>query len=463
MATLTIALPRLELVHPSYTADQPDLQTLLSVLYEPLLRWENGHVAPAAIASWTAQDEGRRWELVLRDELRFTDGSACTAHDVRAAILALRDADGPFGMGGVYAQYLHEFELVVTSPTRLTLASEHFAADYFDLFPAIYLSKPDPNGGKPLGTTGYRLEEYVPRQHLIVSRTEPSPASEVTSVTFIEVGSVDERLNLLKSHRCDIATGLEELPKRRLTDAGVSTREVPNTLSVTMLLNGFRGPFSDQRARIALNHAIDVNELIDTVWPDRAIPAHTVVSPYHYGFSTGLERLAFDPDRALRLFQQAEVRVPIRFRAPMETPDRAPEIGRNLVDQLARLGVPAELELEPDRPKYAREVSEKRIADGAIFDSSPLSTFRILVEKVRSDPPGLWWQGVRDMEADRLIAAARASPTGPQRLSAYQSCLRHLSVAPPWLYLFHPIKVMGLRHTALPASLSHAGVLVLEP
>jgi peptide/nickel transport system substrate-binding protein len=462
MTTLTVALPRLELVHPSYTADQPDLQTLLSVLYEPLLRWENGHVAPAALAGWNALDEGRRWELLLRDELRFTDGSACTAHDVRAAILTLRDADGPFGMGGVYAPYLREFEVAVTSPKRLTMTAEHPAVDYFDLFPAIYLSKPDPSGGIPLGTTSYRLEEYVPRHRMVVRWTGLDPRPEATSVIFIEVESADERLNLLEARGCDVATGLEESPKQRLADARISVKEVPTTLSVTMMLNGFAGFFVDPRARIALNHAIDVNELIDAVWPDRAIPARTVVSPYHYGFPTGLERLAFDPDKALRLFEQADVHGPMRFRSPLETPDRAPEIGRNIIDQLGRLGVVAELDLEPNRPKYARDVSEKRIADGAIFDSSPLSTFRVLVEKVRSDRPGLWWQGVRDVEADHLIEAAHTGLTGPQRLAAYQSCLRRLALVPPWLYLFHPIKVVGLRRPGLPASLNHAGVLVLE-
>lgn len=462
MPKFTIALPRLELVHPSYTADQPDLQTLLSILYEPLMRWDNGSVAPAAISRWATSDGGHTWELFLRDGLLFTDGSACTAYDVHAAIVTLRDADGPFGMGGVYAPYLREFDVVVTSPRQLTLTSARPTADFFDLFPAIYVSKPSSHEGIPLGTTSFQLEEYAPRQHLTVKQLESAGVAERLSITFCEVDSADERLSMLESRHCDAATGLEELSTQRLSRSQISTQEVTNTLSVTMMLNGFEGPFSDPRARIALNHAIDIGELIDDVWPERAVPASTVVSPFHYGFTKGLARLAFDPEKAQRLFEQVGVDTPLRFRAPYETPDRSPNISRNIVHQLARLGIASEFDLEPDRPKYAKDVSQKRIGHGAIFDSSPLSTFRILEEKVRSDPPGLWWQGARDTEVDRLILEARATTTGLERRTAYQACLQRLAEVPPWLYLFHPIKVMGLRERTLPMSLNHAGVLVID-
>ena len=76
-------------------------------------------------------------------------------------------------------------------------------------------------------------------------------------------------------------------------------------------------------------------------------------------------------------------------------PDDAVRLSEDLSDQLMRIGVAINIVYTEDRELYANKVRRKEIHDMCVFDSSPLSTFRVLKEKVDSRFEGSWWQGYR--------------------------------------------------------------------
>ena len=152
----------------------------------------------------------------------------------------------------------------------------------------------------------------------------------------------------------------------------------------------------------------------------------------------------------------------LALRAPLVIPDRAPQVARLIQEQLGRLGLRVHIEEETDRPKYARDTSRKRIGHLALFDSSPLSTYRVLREKVSSRVEGTWWQGVRDRGADERIEAAHLSIGGEARQDAYNRCLTWLQANPHWLYLYHPVKLSAHRKGLPGIDVDHAGIIRLD-
>ena len=78
--------------------------------------------------------------------------------------------------------------------------------------------------------------------------------------------------------------------------------------------------------------------------------------------------------------------------------------------QYALAGIETEIRVFNDRPAYASMVREKRIDDACAFDSSPLSTYQIFVDKFHSGLHGAWWQGYANAEVDALIDLARKTP-----------------------------------------------------
>ena len=68
----------------------------------------------------------------------------------------------------------------------------------------------------------------------------------------------------------------------------------------------------------------------------------------------------------------------VLIRTPLYMPEKAEQISRFVLDSLARVGIEGVLEVQNDRPEYAREIGRKQMGDAAIFVSSPHSTYRIL-------------------------------------------------------------------------------------
>ena len=454
---LRIVQKQVQLVDPNYTTDQPELQTLLSLVYEPLLRWEDGRILPGLAESWEVSENGREMVLNLRRDAKYHDGKQCTVEDAVAAVEHLIRADGSFGMGGVYAPYLTPLRLQPISPHTLVIAGPEPVADLVDILAAVYVGRYD-QAGMPLGTGPYLVDAYEEGKSLRLAAARPGGDEAFRTVTFSAVALPEERLRAVREGAADVATGLEHLPAN--TDpADLLWQRTTNTLSVTAFLNGSIPPFDRPEARLAINLAVDVHRIISEVWDGLAERASTVVSPYHYGYPPEMSPLGLDPAEAARYFSRVPMPAELVIRTPQVIPDRAPQVAKAIGRDLAAIGIRTRVDEQPDRPLYAREVSQKQIGHIALFDSSPLSTFRVLREKVSSRRRGLWWQGVCDDTADALIAAAHTATQPDERLAAYGACLRWLRDHPHWLYLYHPAKVYAARSGLPPVRMNHGGYL----
>ena len=463
MTRLRIAQSQVNLLQPEFTTDQPDLQTILALVYEPLMHWRGRRVMPGLIASFEVRNDGRLWLLTMRDDARFHDGSPCTSEHVAQSLERMRGAGGSFGMGGVYSPYFEPLSFEPVGKTQLQVQSSSPTGDLADIFAAVYVGKQTGTADPPLGTGPFRLEEYVEGELLRLSNVDsPDHDSQFSELIISQMESASDRHDALLSDQVDLATGLEMLPSIPQND-GLTWRKTTNTLSVTAFLNGYEIPFSQPQARLAINLAVDLDEIIANVWPGLAEPAATVVSPFHFGFSDALHPHGYDPERAQKLFDACDMPDELLLRTPLVIPDRAPQVAALIKEQLARIGIPVRIEEETDRPKYAQDTSRKRIGHIALFDSSPLSTYRVLQEKISSQTQGLWWQGVEDNEADRLIDAAHLTVDNDKRSEAYSRCLSWLHHNPHWLYLYHPVKLFAHRPELSGIDMDHTGLLRLGP
>ncbi len=132
---------------------------------------------------------------------------------------------------------------------------------------------------------------------------------------------------------------------------------------------------------------------------------------------------------------------------PTRLPDEAQALVKTVEAQLADLGVRFHVHLEADRTHYANQVRLKQIHDLCVFDSSPMSTFRVLHEKVDSRVRGSWWEGYANPAVEALIDRARRTADDAARESLFQECYRLLQADPPWLYLYNHRRGIALKGT----------------
>lgn len=456
----TIALEKVDFLAPDRVTDDTSILTLKNLVLEPLCRWKDGVVGPALFARWSHSADGRDWDFTLRERAAFHDGTPCTAEHVVAFVERIRLAVDTFGMPWPYARYLAGVTLRAASPTRLSLSSPRPLGDIVDIFSEFYPSLPDATGRAIIGTGPYRVESFEAGHEAVLRSVGDGPAAE--RLRFVACPDAADRLRRVRDGDCDAALNLERIDERIVFDDGLHWQRAANTLSVMNYLDCTHGIFRSAHARLAINRAIDVPRIIDTLFGGLAIPSATIVSPFHLGFrEAGLAPIGHDRDEARRLFDRAGPTGPIVLRTPLSMPHKADAITRMVAAMLDDIGLDVRIETEPDRPSYARQVGAKRIGDSAIFDSSPHSTFRILDDKISSTVRGTWWQGYDDAAVDASIANANATLGDAARARAYARCLVQLHRDPPWLYLFHPIEVAASRTGTPGLALDHKGLLDL--
>ena len=450
-----IALEKVDFLPATRVTDDTSILTLKNLVFEPLCGWDNGYARPGLFARWEHSDDGRTWRFHLRDGAVFHDGVACTVQHVRDFLGAILQSVDTFGMPWSYARYLADAVFTVVSPTCLQLENPEPIAAILDLFSEFYVSRQDADGAAILGTGPYRVTDW---QAGAFARLEKIGAPGLVRVRAIP--DADERLLALRAGDVDLAHNLERMHGPIDFDPQFVWQRQVNTLSVMSYLNQSTGLFTSAAARLAINHAVDQQAIVDTLFQGLGMPSSTIVSPYHLGFTQAhVAPLRYDPELARRLLEGVDVPSDIVLRTPAYMPEKSLEITRMVQQYLDAVGVRSRIDLQTDRPEYAREIGRKAMGDVAIFDSSPHSTYRILDDKISSQTRAVWWQGHTDPQLDAMIRTANRAVDDNARAAAYGQCLARLHANPPWLYLFHPVEVCAARPGVHGITLNHKGVL----
>lgn len=451
-----IAQARLGLGDPHDCTDASDTLTIYHAIYDTLVRRVGQDSVPHLAKSWTVSANGRSWKFDLHDGVRFHDGSACDAQAVARSLerMAREDKGYTLGAPAVWRQFLGGAVLDVIDPLTLVVTLAAPMADLLDVleqgfivapsaFPALDAKDHDTQ----IGSGPYALAS-VGKDHVTAARTSGhfsgQPANEI--LTWRRVPDPADRLSLLTSGKVQVANGLDFDASRVL---GSQRHAYLSPVAIIYLLNAAQGPLADGRVRRALSLAVDRDALVETVMSGAARPLHGFVSPSHFGAGQGAGAVT-DRDQARDLLKAAgyDGGLTLDVDCPTRLPDEAERLTQALGEQLAQVGITFNVTLHPEREAYAHKVRRKEIRDLCVFDSSPMSTYRVLYEKIDSRVAGSWWQGYANPQIEALIDKGRQTTDRTARCVLWQQAYAILQDDPAWLTLYNPLRVIGLsgRH-----------------
>ncbi len=459
MDRLHIALEKIDFLPPDRVTDDTSVLTLKNLVFEPLLRWDNGWARPALFQDWKHSPDGRIWTFSIRDGATFHDGKPCVAADILEFIDGILQAVDTFGMKWSYARYLQDASITALSPNIIEVRNPRPFADILDVFSEFYICRRDADGRPFIGTGRYRVTEVEIGHKAVLEKMPGMQGPEHIIATACK--SAEARYDLLKAGEVDAALNLERVEHRLDFDPQFQWGKALNTLSVMYYLNCQIGLFRSPAARLAVNYAVDSAAIAADIYHGLAVPSSTIVSPFHLGAAkAALQPIPYDLERARRLLDKVDGGSDaVRLRTPTFMPERAPDVSRFVAASLEAIGLNVTVETETDRPEYARQIGRKEMGDMAMFDSSPQSTYRVLNDKISSGPRAVWWQGYEDDEAERLITSANGAVDDFERENAYARCLRRLQANPPWLYIIHPIDVYAAKPNIRGLAIDHKGTL----
>lgn len=455
---VTILQPRLRLDDPHDCTDANDILAVFDAIFDGLVRYgRNGGFVPALAQHWQVSEDARVWTFTLREGLIFHDGTACDAEAVCLSLRRMARADKGYTLGapGVWHQYLGDAVIEAKGDRTVEIRLTHPIADLLDILVYGYVLAPSAHERydsgettRPVGTGPYRLIEAVDGQEIRLERFEgwhgTPPAN--ASIRFKLEPDPAKRLALLLSGEAQVANSLDYRASMELETGGSHSRTVFLVpVAIIYLFNAARGPLGDPRVRRALNLAVDRRRLVDGVVHGAAKPLAGFVSPVHFGSAPTPDN-GPDLDEARRLIVEAGYAdgLEIEVDCPTRLPDEAQALTAAVAEQLSAIGVSLKVFLHEDREAYAHGVRLKKVRDMCVFDSSPLSTFRVLAEKIDARVAGSWWLGYHNATVENLLDEGRRSTDLSEREAIYRQAYRELQADPAWLYLYNPLRVAGL-------------------
>ncbi len=447
-----IAQPRVGMQDPHDCTDASDVLTIYHAVYDTLVRRVGQDFTPHLAQGWDVSDDAVTWTFRLQPDVTFHDGTPCDAAAVAACLARMAREDKGYTLGApaVWRQYLGGARCDVVDSTTLVVTLQAPMADLLDVLeqgfivaPSVFAALDAGDYSRQIGSGPYRIDSIAP-DRITATRTSGhfagTPANH--SITWQAVPDAAERLVLLEQGQVQVANGLDFVASQRL---GAMRHVYLSPVAIIYLLNAARGPLADARVRRALSLAVDRDALVADVMSGAARPLHGFVSPLHYGAGQG-GALETDRDTARQLLAAAGHGhgLTLQVDCPTRLPDEAERLTAALGAQLAQVGVTLRVHIHPEREEYAHMVRRKEIRDLCVFDSSPMSTYRVLYEKIDARIAGSWWQGYANPAAEALIDKGRTTTDRAARAAIWRQAYALLQDDPAWLTLYNPLRVIGL-------------------
>jgi ABC-type transport system substrate-binding protein len=448
-----IAQARLGLHDPHDCTDASDELPIYHAIYDTLVRRVGQDFVPHLARDWTVSDNARTWTFHLQNGVRFHDGTPCDAQAVASCLARMAREDKGYTLGApaVWRQFLGGAHMQVVDAVTLAVTLAAPMADLLDVLEQGFIVAPSAFAAldrreydTQIGSGPYRLVSRT-EERMSAERVVGHFAGEPVHAQIIwqHVPDRAERLALLESGAVQVANSLDFEASRKL---GQMRHEFLSPVAIIYLLNAARGPLADGRVRQALNLVVDRDAIVETVMAGAARPLHGFISPNHYGAG---QRAGVTQDRntARKLLVDAGYPdgLTLSVDCPTRLPDEAERLTAALGAQLALVGITLEVHMHPEREEYAHMVRRKEIRDMCVFDSSPMSTFRVLYEKIDSRVAGSWWQGYANPQVEALIDKGRITVDRMARAAIWQQAYVLLQDDPAWLTLYNPLRVIGLR------------------
>ncbi|MEM6745687.1 MAG: ABC transporter substrate-binding protein [Pseudomonadota bacterium] len=456
---LTILQPSNPRDDPHDCTDAKASLSLLRAVYDTLVRVDGAKITPALATDWSVSPDARAWRFQMRPGVRFHDGAPC---DVAAAARSIRrmareDRGVTLGATGVWAQYLGGADIHAEDSSTLAIDLAAPVADLPDILAQGFIAAPAMldalDGGNPAalcGTGPYRFEtadETGVTARAFEDHWNDPPANR--HVRWQAEPSAEARVQNLRSGEAQVACALHPDIAATLPPQEFTCVEHLDPVSIIFLMNAAEGPLADARLRRALAQALDREAMCAAGSQGAARPLHGFMAPVALGAASG-RKLAPDPEAARKNLAEAGHAgdLTLTLDCPTRLPDEAQALSAELARQLAPLGVRLDIRLHEDREAYAHRVRRGEIGDLCVFDSSPLSTFRVLYEKIDSRVQGSWWQGFSNAEVEALLDQGRATVDTPARARIYARAYALLQEDPAWLTLYNPVQTTALagRH-----------------
>lgn len=387
-------------------------------------------VQPRLAEKWEQNADGS-WRFHLRQGVKFSDGTAFDAKDVKHSFDRIMSDKNT-------CESRRYFGGMTVTPTIVDDYTVDFKADPVQPILPLLLSlvtmvpeeTPLEFVREPVGTGPYKLTNWTPGQQIVLTSRDDywGVKPEVTEATYLFRADPAVRAAMVQAGEADLSPSISQVEATNpATDFSYLDSE-----TVYLRIDHNIEPLNDVRVRRALNLAVDREAFLGTLLPDSALLATAIVPPPTLGWNKDVKVPAYDPEAAKKLIEEAKadgvkVDTPITVIARSANFPNVTEIMEAIQQQLQEVGFKIDLkfvEVAEHEQYYSKPFAEGRgpqivaaMHDNSKGDPSFSMFFKYATEGTQS--------GFSDPKVDDLITRASAA-VGDERAKLWSELIAYL-------------------------------------
>src|SRR3989475_6912892 len=426
-------------------------------LYDTLTRWDAAlKLHPGLATSWKAIND-TTWEVRLRPDVKFHDGSPLTAEDVKVVY----ERNMVPGKTVVQSGFATLESVQAVNPTTLRIVTRkpdplvpvRMAQMGGSIYPARFASEEGARelARKPIGSGAYKFVSWTKDDQLVMEANRDwwgwnGKPPVVDRIVWKPIPDDFARLSALQRGEVDVITNV---PPNQMKI--VKTVRVPATRTVVFAQNTLQPPLSDKRVRQAMHYALDVPSIVKNLYAGQGRPMSGGLADTDFGFNPALKPYPYDPATAKRLLAQAGRAggIDVTLYAGSGTMVNDKFLLEAIADRWAKVGIRARVEMM-EMGARQRMNNERTLPPNSLMLINPQSTLLDADGSLwRLFHPngfgGKYWAGNQPGQRFHdLMEQARHSLDPAKRKQLYAEATQIIHEEKPWLELFQEVVVYGV-------------------
>lgn len=443
---------------PAVSVALNDLSTLWINVYDTLImRDADGALGPWLAESWETPSP-TEWVFALRSDVRFHNGEPLDAEAVKFTYERYLEPDKP--RYGAIASIVDHAEVIDAMTVKLVTKEPNglFLELLWEMpiLPPGYIQEVGDDGfqANPVGSGAYKFVEWSTGDRLELERNPDywNGAPTIERATFRYMPEVSTRLAALRAGEIDISM---QLPPDSIADIEaddelrVSTADSPRMIYFVFFPESPLGsgePLGELRVRKAINHAVNVDSIVENILAGQATRVAVLYAPQTFGFDSSIPALEYDPELARSLL--AEAGYPDGFTLDLDVPTggnpiKPVEVGQAVAADLEAVGISVRMR-NVDAATYTTMRNERNVAPMFMWNWIGFDGDYVLWGNLHSESQWFYMAGWDD-EIDALIETERTSVDQDERAQIFQELQARLALDVPHLPLYQQRDIFGVN------------------
>ncbi len=461
---------------PANVTDGESMKVTKQIL-DTLVTYKKGgtEVVPHLAKSWNVSEDGLVWKFHLREGVKFHDGTKLDAQAVKFNFERWMNKDHPYHQGefvywgymfGGFPGIIKGVEAVDDYTIKFTLKSK--SATFLPNLAMAPFGISSPKAIKehgedyfkhPVGTGPFKFQEWEQGDRIVLVKNKnywKEGKPYLDKIVFRNIPDNNARFMELQSGTIDMMDGVNpnSVPKLKETDK-LKLVLRPSMNVGYLAMNFMKEPFDEPLVRKAINHAINKEEIIESLYAGLAKPAKNPLPPSIWGYNEDTDPYEYDLEKAKELLAEAG------YEDGFETtlwsmPNPRPYfpqpklIAQAIQADLKEIGIKAEIKTY-DWGTYLNK-TENGEHDMALLgwtgdNGDPDNFLYVLLDKdnaVKGSAGNIAFY--RSDELHDLLIEAQQTLDKDKRTKLYKEAQKVINKDAPWVPMAHSTPPLGLKN-----------------